>query len=65
MKLLKQEVDLMPKDKRRDVYRVRKEKLEGEQADREREFIRSLNDAHDMSMKRLSESHREKVRFAK
>lgn len=55
------QVDLLPKDKRRDIYRVRKDKLEAEQNERERDFIRTLNESHDMSMKRLSESHREKI----
>ncbi|KAI1278007.1 Serine/threonine-protein kinase 10 [Halotydeus destructor] len=60
-KLMKQEVDLLPKDKRREIHRVRKEKLDAEQADREKDFLQALNEAHDMSMRRLSESHREKI----
>lgn len=54
-------MDLLPKDKRRDIYRARKDKLDAEQRERECDFIRTLNDSHDMSMKRLSESHREKI----
>ncbi|XP_054167403.1 serine/threonine-protein kinase 10-like [Oppia nitens] len=61
LKLLKQEVDLMPKDKRKDMFRVRREKLDFEHNERERHFIESLNDSHDMSLKRLSESHRDKL----
>ncbi|KAG1701398.1 STE20-like serine/threonine-protein kinase [Nymphon striatum] len=61
MKLLKQETDLLPKDKRKDTYRIRKEKLEVEQADRERVFTDKLNDNHEQSMKRLGDSHREKI----
>ena len=61
LKLLKQEVDLLPKDKRKDVFRVKKEKLDFEHAERERLFLESLNDSHDSSMKRLSESHRDKL----
>ena len=34
VKLLKQEVDLMPKNKRKDTFRIRKEKLEIDQAER-------------------------------
>jgi STE20-like kinase len=60
-RLLKQEVDLMPKDKRKDMFRVRKEKLDIDQNERERIFVESLNDSHDMSLKRLSESHRDKL----
>jgi len=61
LKLLKQEVDLLPKDKRKDVYRVRKEKLDADLAEKERLFIESLNDVHDVSIRRLSDSHREKI----
>jgi hypothetical protein len=61
MKLLKQEADLLPKDKRKDVFRVRKEKLDIDQSERERIFLETLNDSHDSSIKRLSESHRDKL----
>ena len=61
LKLMKQEVDLMPKDKRKDVYKVRKEKMDAELAEKDRSFMESLNDVHDMSIRRLSESHREKI----
>lgn len=60
-KLLKQEVELMPKDKRKDILRVRKEKLDFEHAERERAFVDKLNEQHELSMKRLSDSHREKI----
>ena len=60
-KLLKQETELLPKDKRKDVYKVKKDKLDSELAEKEREFLASLNDAHDMSIRRLSEGHREKI----
>lgn len=61
LKLMKQEVDLLPKDKRKDVYRVRKEQMDTELAEKERLFMDSLNDVHDMSIRRLSDSHREKI----
>lgn len=60
-KLLKQEVELMPKEKRKDVFRVRKEKMDLEQAEKERLFVEKLNEQHELSMKRLSDSHREKI----
>ncbi|XP_064465697.1 STE20-like serine/threonine-protein kinase [Ornithodoros turicata] len=60
-KLLKQEVELMPKDKRKDILRVRKEKMDLEHAERERAFVEKLNEQHELSMKRLSDSHREKI----
>lgn len=34
MRLLKQEVDLMPKDKRKTIFKARKEKLEAEHEER-------------------------------
>lgn len=60
-RLLKQEADLLPKEKRKEVFRVRKEKLDMDQSKREKEFLESLNETHDLSLKRLSESHREKI----
>lgn len=60
-KLLKQEIDLLPKERRKDFWRVRKDKLDIEHGERERVFIENLNDSHDLSMKRLSESHRDKI----
>ncbi|XP_013774676.1 serine/threonine-protein kinase 10-like isoform X2 [Limulus polyphemus] len=60
-KLLKQEVELLPKDKRKDIFRVRKEELDREHAERERQFLEKLNENHEMSMKRLLDCHREKI----
>jgi STE20-like kinase len=34
LRLLKQEVDLMPKEKRKNIFRVRKEKLEADHEER-------------------------------
>lgn len=61
LKLMKQEVDLLPKDKRKDVFRVRKEKLDAELAEKERLFMENLNEAHDNAIRRISENHREKI----
>ena len=61
LKLMKQEIDLLPKDKRKDAYRFRKEKMEPELAEKERLFMESLNEVHDSSIRRLSESHRDKI----
>jgi len=61
MKLLKQEIDVLPKDKRKDVWRVRKEKADIEQTEREKLFIEKLNEKHDISMRRMSETFREKI----
>ncbi|XP_076229093.1 sterile20-like kinase isoform X2 [Nomia melanderi] len=61
LRLLKQEVDLMPKDKRKSAFKIRKEKLEAEHEEREKHFLDKLNESHEMSLRRLSDSHREKI----
>ncbi|XP_076630127.1 sterile20-like kinase isoform X3 [Colletes latitarsis] len=60
-RLLKQEVDLMPKDKRKSAFKIRKEKLDNEHEEREKHFLDKLNESHDLSLRRLSDSHREKI----
>ncbi|XP_023238605.1 STE20-like serine/threonine-protein kinase isoform X2 [Centruroides sculpturatus] len=60
-KLLKQETELLPKDKRKDIFRIRREQMELDQAERERVFLEKLNENHELSMKRLADSHREKI----
>ncbi|XP_066581483.1 STE20-like serine/threonine-protein kinase [Prorops nasuta] len=61
LRLLKQEVDLMPKEKRKNAFKSRKEKLEAEHEEREKLFLEKLDRSHDISLKRLSDSHREKI----
>nr|XP_034193568.1 serine/threonine-protein kinase 10 isoform X2 [Osmia lignaria] len=61
LRLLKQEVDLMPKDKRKSAFKIRKEKLEAEHEEREKHFLDKLNESHELSLRRLSDSHREKI----
>ncbi|KAG7200500.1 hypothetical protein KM043_001064 [Ampulex compressa] len=61
LRLQKQEVDLMPKDKRKSTFKIRKEKLEAEHEEREKLFLEKLNESHEMSLRRLSDSHREKI----
>ncbi|XP_069677773.1 serine/threonine-protein kinase 10 isoform X2 [Periplaneta americana] len=61
LRLLKQEVDLMPKDKRKNTFRVRKEKLETDHEEREKLFLEKLNENHESSLRRLSDTHREKI----
>ncbi|XP_060825221.1 serine/threonine-protein kinase 10 isoform X3 [Bombus pascuorum] len=61
LKLLKHEVDLMPKDKRKSAFKIRKEKLEAEHEEREKHFLDKLNESHELLLRRLSDSHREKI----
>ena len=58
MKLLKHEVELLPKDRRKEALRMRKEQLEHEQVERERGFVERLNESHESAMKRLSDTHK-------
>merc|ERR1712223_873411 len=60
-KLLKQEVDLLPKSERKETLKARKEALEGDQNHREQLFLAKLNDTHETSLKRLSDTHKEKI----
>lgn len=61
VRLLKQESDLLPKEQRKTVFRIKRQQQEVEQAERERQFFESLNTSHDSSIRRLSDSHREKI----
>lgn len=44
LRLLKQECELLTKDKRKEVFRARKDKLDADQSDRERIFLVSWSD---------------------
>ncbi|XP_052120283.1 serine/threonine-protein kinase 10 isoform X2 [Frankliniella occidentalis] len=61
LRLLKQEVDLMPKDKRKSTFKARKEKLEAEHEEREKAFLEKLNENHEGSLRRLSDAHRDRI----
>ena len=52
MKLLKQEVDLLPKNERKEMLKIRKEALENEHEHRTQNFLAKLNDTHETSLKR-------------
>ena len=52
---------MLPKDRRKEALKVRKDQLEREHVDRERGFVERLNDSHETHMKRLSDTHREKI----
>lgn len=57
--LLKQEVDLLPKDKRKDEFKRRKSAMELDHEDKERSFLNSLKERHELLLRRLSEKHRD------
>jgi len=61
MKLLKQEVDMLPKDIRKDTMKRRKEEKDIEQGEKERRFLEMQSENMEKAMKRLSDQHREKI----
>ncbi|GFY62175.1 hypothetical protein TNIN_177161 [Trichonephila inaurata madagascariensis] len=61
LKLLKHEIDLLSKDKRKDTFKEKKEKLDIEHSEKELEFLKKLNINHELSMKRLSDSYAAKI----
>lgn len=60
-KLLKQEIDMLPKERRKEEYRIRKEVLDIKQAEKERRFTESLETNFHNYINRLNQSHREKL----
>lgn len=64
LRLLKQEIDLLPKDRRKDEFRKRKASLEAEQEEREKQFLASLSESHELALRRISEIYREKLAAA-
>uniref|UniRef100_A0A182QUV8 Protein kinase domain-containing protein n=1 Tax=Anopheles farauti TaxID=69004 RepID=A0A182QUV8_9DIPT len=61
IRLLKQEVDLLPKEKRKDEFRKRKTQMEFEHEEREKAFLASLSENHELALRRISEIYREKL----
>lgn len=64
LRLLKQEIDLLPKDKRKDEFRKRKAAMEYEHEEREKHFLASLSESHELALRRISEIYREKLAAA-
>ncbi|XP_041968183.1 serine/threonine-protein kinase 10 isoform X2 [Aricia agestis] len=64
LRLLKQEVELVAKERRKEAYRTRRARLDAEQAARERAFVAALADAADGVLRRLHEHHRERQALA-
>lgn len=59
IRLLKQEVDLYPKDKRKDEFKKRRTAMELDHEEKERAFLDSLKERHELLLRRLSEKHRD------
>lgn len=58
---MKKEIDLKPKERRKNLFKDKKEKLETEHEEREKLFLEKLNENHESSLSRLSDAHQEKI----
>lgn len=61
LRLLKCEIELLPKEKRKTEFKSRKEKMDTDHLEREKLFLEKLNENHESSLRRLSDVHREKI----
>jgi STE20-like kinase len=52
---------LLPKDRRKDEFRKRKTMMEFEHEEREKTFLTSLSESHELALRRISEIYREKL----
>lgn len=59
-----QEVELMPKERRKEVFRIRKLKLDAEQEEREKVFLEQLSTSQELCLQRLQDSHHERQALA-
>ncbi|XP_068626124.1 serine/threonine-protein kinase 10 [Battus philenor] len=64
LRLLKQEVELVAKERRKEAYRARRARLDAEHAERERAFVATLADSADTVLRRVHEHHRERQALA-
>ncbi|KAH7731987.1 Protein GCK-4 [Aphelenchoides avenae] len=62
-KMLKHEVDMLPKAQRKDVMRVRKDHLDKMQYNKEADFIVQLDNTREHLLSRTQENHREKMKL--
>lgn len=61
LRLLKAEIDMLPKERRKIEFKIRKEKMDADHLEREKLFLEKLNENHESSLRRLSDAHREKI----
>lgn len=61
LKLLKQEIDLLPKDRRKMEFPSRKAAMEVDHEEKERTFLQSLSENHELALRRLSDKHRDRL----
>lgn len=61
IRLLKQEIDLQPKERRKDEFRKRRAAMELQHEEKERIFATQLSENHEIAMRRLNEKHRDRL----
>lgn len=61
LRLLKAEIERLPKDQRKNEFKIKKERLDAEHLEKEKAFLEKLNENHESSLRRLSDSHRERI----
>ncbi|XP_055907611.1 serine/threonine-protein kinase 10 isoform X2 [Eupeodes corollae] len=61
IRLLKQEIDLLPKEKRKDEFKKRRAAMELDHEEKERQFLDSLKERHELLLRRISEKHRDRL----
>ncbi|XP_018577649.1 serine/threonine-protein kinase 10 isoform X3 [Anoplophora glabripennis] len=61
LRLLKCEIDMLPKEKRKAEFKIRKDKMDADHLEREKAFLEKLNENHETSLRRLGDNHREKI----
>lgn len=59
IRLLKQEIDLLPKDKRKDEFKKRRLAMEVDHEQKEHQFLERLKERHEVLLQRISEKHRD------
>ncbi|KAK6186065.1 hypothetical protein SNE40_008172 [Patella caerulea] len=61
LKLFKHELDMLPKDTKKEVIKKRREAKEIELTDKERNFLENQQERMDKHMKQLADQHRQKI----
>lgn len=52
---------MLPKERRKNEYKLRRDKTDADHYEREKAFLDKLNESHESSLRRLSDAHREKI----
>lgn len=64
MSCVRQEVELVPKERRKEAYRGHRARLDAEHAGRERAHVAALADEHDATLRRIHDNHRDRQALA-